>query len=303
VFSVNVVRNPGHSGWLCRWTTCFCGRFLPAACDRVLHGSELSVDCAPTCHSPITHVGIALFLSTTKAQTIKAQTMKKDEYRRWFSHQLSLQNRLLIGAITAMIGLGLVATLMEATVFAVILHIGFIPGGWTPSFVVAFGIMGAILFFIFLRLPKQLGDALHEVERDDGVTIIHTAPTMTAVWTYALGSLETDQTRIERLLGLLALPQRLFCAAYVAWQRMGQLKLIDIDDCSAVIRLLHRKAERVEVSELIQELQLPNLAVTLRNLSLIDGVMFLTRKSVGLSLTNRLVENMDRWEEKHKVAD
>ena len=32
--------------------------------------------------------------------------MKKDEYRRWFSDQLLRQNRLLIGAMAAMIGLG-----------------------------------------------------------------------------------------------------------------------------------------------------------------------------------------------------
>ena len=228
--------------------------------------------------------------------------MKKDEYRRWFSDQLLLQNRLLIGAITAMIGLGLVATLLEAMIFAVILHLGFY-FLWIPAFVVAFGILGAILFFTYLGLSKQLNDAEHEVEQDAGVLTIHTAPTMTAVWTYALGSLESDQTWVERLLGKLALPQRLFCAAWFTWQRMEQLKTVDINDCSAVIRLLHKEAERVEVSKLVEELQLPNLVTTLKNVSLIDGVMFLTRRSVGLSLTNRLVENMDEWTRKHKAAD
>jgi len=202
-----------------------------------------------------------------------------------------------------MVGLGLVATLMEATVFAVILHIGFIPGPWILAVFVAFGILGGILFFTFLRLSKQLGDTEHEVELNDSVTAIRTAPTMTAVWTYALGSLEIDQTWIERLFGKLALPQRLFCAAYFLWQRMGQLKTVEINDCSAVIRLLHREAERVEVSKLVEELQLANLAATLRDVSLIDGVMFLTRRSVGLALTNRLVENMDEWTKKHKAAD
>ena len=167
----------------------------------------------------------------------------------------------------------------------------------------AFGILGGILFFTFLRLSKQLGDTEHEVELNDSITAIRTAPTMTAVWTYALGSLEIDQTWIERLFGKLALPQRLFCAAYFLWQRMGQLKTVEINDCSAVIRLLHREAERVEVSKLVEELQLANLPATLRDVSLIDGVMFLTRRSVGLALTNRLVENMDEWTKKHKAAD
>lgn len=228
--------------------------------------------------------------------------MKKDEYRRWFSDQLLLQNRLLIGAIAAMIGLGLVATLLEAGIFAVILWFGF-HFSWISAFVVAFGILGAVLFLTYLGLSKQLSDAEHEVEQDAEVLTIRTAPTMTAVWTYALGSLETDQTWVERLFGRLALPQRLFCAAYFTWQRMEQLKTVDINDCSAVIRLLHKEAERVEVSKLVEELQLPNLVTTLRNVSLIDGVMFLTRRSVGLSLTNRLVDNMEEWTKKHKAAD
>jgi hypothetical protein len=228
--------------------------------------------------------------------------MKKDEYRRWFADQLLLQNRLLIGAITAMVGLGLVATLFEAGIFAVILYLGFY-FSWIPAFFVAFGIIAAMLFFTYLGLSKQLGDAEHEVEQDAGVLTIRVAPTMTAVWTYALGSLESDQTWVERLLGRLALPQRLFCAAWFTWQRMEQLKTVDINDCSAVIRLLHKEAERVEVSKLAEELQLSNLSATLRDVSLIDGVMFLTRRSVGLSLTNRLVENMDEWTKRHKAAD
>ena len=223
--------------------------------------------------------------------------MKKDEYRRWFSDKLQGQNRLLIGAITAMVGLGLVATLLEAGTFAVILRLGFV-GSWIAAFVVAFGIFGGMLFFTFLRLPKQLGDTEHEFEQEGEMILIRAAPTMTAVWTYALGSLESDQTWVERLLGKLALPQRLFCAAYFSWQRMQQLKTVDINDCSAIIRLLHREAERVEVSKLVEEVRLSNLAATLRDVSLIDGVMFLTRRSLGLSLTNRLVENMDEWAKK-----
>ena len=160
-----------------------------------------------------------------------------------------------------------------------------------------------MLFFIYLRLSKQLGDAEHDVELEDGMTTIRTAPTMSAVWTYALGSLETDQTWLERLASILALPQRLFCAAFFTWRRIMRLKSIDINDCSTVLRLLHRKAERIEVVDLAEELQLSDLTTTLRNVSLIDGVMFLKQKSVGLSLTNRLVHAMEEWAEQNKTAE
>ena len=192
--------------------------------------------------------------------------------------------------------------MLEGGIFSVILGIGFVDS-WILAFVLAFGILGAILSVTYLGLSKQLGDAEYEVELDGSIRTIRTSPTMTAVWTYALGSLEIDQTWIQHLLGKLALPQRLFCAAYFSWQRMAQLKTVDINDCSAVIRLLHKEAERVEMSKLVAEVQLSNLATTLRDLSLIDGVMFLTRRSLGLSLTNRLVENMGEWTKKNKVAD
>ncbi len=228
--------------------------------------------------------------------------MKKDEYRRWFSDQLVLQNRLLMGAITAMAGLGLVATLLEMVLFASIIRVGFV-GSWIVAFLLTAGILGLVLFLTYLRLSKQLADREHEVELDDRILIIHTAPTMTAVWTYALGSLESDQSWVERLLGMLAMPQRLFCAAYFAWQRTTQLATIDVNTCAAVIRLLDRKAERIEVGQLVEELQLSNLEATLRNLSLIDGVMFLAQRTLGLSLTNRLVDDMAEWTRKHKAAE
>jgi hypothetical protein len=67
--------------------------------------------------------------------------MKKDEYRRWFSDQLVLQNRLLMGAIAAMAGLGLIATLMEMVIFASILRVGFV-GSWILAFLLTTGILG-----------------------------------------------------------------------------------------------------------------------------------------------------------------
>jgi hypothetical protein len=228
--------------------------------------------------------------------------MKKDEYRRWFSDQLVLQNRLLMGAIAAMAGLGLIATLLEMVVFASIIHVGF-RFAWILAFLTAAGILGGVLFLTYLRLPKQLADREHELALDDRIAIIRTAPSMTAVWTYALGSLESDQSWVERLLGMLAMPQRLFCAAYFTWQRSEQLKTVDINDCAVVIRLLDRKAERIEVEQLVEELELSNLESTLSNLSLIDGVMFLSQKTLGLSLTNRLVDDMSEWIKKQKSAD
>ncbi len=228
--------------------------------------------------------------------------MKKDEYRRWFADQLSQQNRLLTGATAALVSLGLIAALIEATLFGTILRFGILSSSWLTAYFVSFCIQGVMLFVTFLRLSKQLPDTEHEVELEERFTIIRTAPTMSTVWTYALGSLETDQTWIERLFSILALPQRLLCAAWYTWQRIIRLKTIDINDCSTVVRQLDRKRERIEVSDLAEELQLPDIATTLSNVSLIDGVMFLKQKSMGLSLTNRLVDAMEEWSRKNSKS-
>ncbi len=228
--------------------------------------------------------------------------MKKDLYRQWFTDQLQHQTRLLTGAVAAMCGLGLIATIIGSSVLAFVLHFGFYFSSWIFAYVIAFGFMGLMLFFVYLQMPKHLADSEHEVELEEGSAIIRTAPTMSTVWTYALGSLETDQSWIERFISIVALPQRMFCAAWFTWQRMTQLKAIDVNACSAVLKLLHKKEERVEVADLVEKLQLPDLTTTLRNVSLIDGVMFLKQKSMGLSLTRRLIDAMWEWAEKNKSS-
>jgi ribosomal protein S25 len=66
-----------------------------------------------------------------------------------------------------------------------------------------------------------------------------------------------------------------------------------------IIRLLHKEAERVELKKIIEEITIADVAKTLRELSLIDGVVFLTRNGVGLSLATRLVDDLHAWKEKH----
>ena len=66
-----------------------------------------------------------------------------------------------------------------------------------------------------------------------------------------------------------------------------------------ILRLLHKEAERVDLKKITEEIELTDLAQTLRQVSLIDGVVFLTRNSVGLSLANRLVDDIEAWRKKN----
>ena len=75
-----------------------------------------------------------------------------------------------------------------------------------------------------------------------------------------------------------------------------------VEPCAAIIRLLHKEGERVELKTIAADLNTGDLVPVIRQLSLIDGVVFLSQKNFGLSLANRLVDDIVDWKEK-KMAE
>ncbi len=224
--------------------------------------------------------------------------LKKEQMRRWLTERLQSQKQLVMAAMLGMAVIGTVATLIEFVLFYVIIRYGFLKSG-APAMLATLMILATIQYFTLLWMPKQLADIDHESVSEDQVTIVRSAATMSAAWTYAFGSLESDRTWIEILLGLLSLPQRMFAAAWFSWQRKGEINAVEIAPCALILRLLHKEAERVDLKKITEEIELTDLAQTLRQVSLIDGVVFLTRNSVGLSLANRLVDDIEAWRKKN----
>ena len=224
--------------------------------------------------------------------------LKKEQMRRWLTERLQTQKQLVMAAVVGMAVIGTVATLIEFMLFYLIIRIGFLKSG-APAMLATLMILATIQYFTLLWMPKQLADIDHESVSEDEVTIVKSAATMSAAWTYAFGSLESDRTWIEILLGLLSLPQRMFAAAWFSWQRKGEIDAVEIAPCALILRLLHKEAERVDLKKITEEIELTDLTQTLRQVSLIDGVVFLTRNSVGLSLANRLVDDIEAWRKKN----
>ena len=224
--------------------------------------------------------------------------LKKEQMRRWLTERLQTQKQLVTAAMAGMAVIGAIATLMEFVLFYLIISFGFIDSK-IVAMLVTLMILATIQYFTLLWMPKQLADIDHESVSEDEVTVVKSAATMSAAWTYAFGSLESDRTWIEILLGLLSLPQRMFAAAWFSWQRKGEIEAVEIAPCASILRLLHKEAERVDLKKITEEVELPDLAKTLRQVSLIDGVVFLTRNSVGLSLANRLVDDIEAWQKKN----
>lgn len=228
--------------------------------------------------------------------------MKKEDFRQWLTERVATQRRLTMAAVGFMAILGLFAFFIEALVIRWIIKTGFV-GSSFLSGAITLGILGAVLFATWLRIPKNLADSPHDTEIDGEKVTILVAPPMGVVWTFALGSIDSDRSWVERLLGLLAMPQRLLCTAWYTAARLKRLQDLNIAGCAAVLRVLFRKGERAEISDITEKLTKTDIPQGLRDASLIDGVVFLTRRTFGVSLAPRLVEDLTAWRNRRGATD
>jgi hypothetical protein len=228
--------------------------------------------------------------------------MKKDDIRQWLQGYLLVQQRVTLGSAIAMGALAFFGTLLEWLLLWAILRLGFI-GSSGMARLVALGILAAAQWYAWSQLKRQLPDSRHTVDVQGDEVKISIPPSLTAVWTYALGSTDIDLSRIERLINLLTVPQRMGCAAWYTWCRRQQLRLINPEISARVIRLLHKKAERIDVGELAHECDLQDVPQAIRDVSLVDGVVLLTRGQLGMSLANRLLDALAAWKSKRSTGD
>lgn len=221
--------------------------------------------------------------------------MKKEQARRWLREWLQEQRRVTNFSFLGLAGLAAAAWPMELGLVTLVLRVGFL-GSWLMALLVAGGLLGLVQWLTLRRLPDNLGDRVVSVA-DTGAAEVQyrLAQGLPAVWTYAFGSMDTDLSWQEKLIAILCMPQRLVSAAVFAKRRQQELLGVDVDQCAAVLRHLYREAERVEISKLAEELQLRSPVTVIREVSLIDGVLLLTRRTAGLSLAGRLAESMAEW--------
>ncbi len=221
--------------------------------------------------------------------------MKKEQARRWLAMKLKTQQQVTLASVAGLAVLGAIAWSLELGAATLVLRVGFLPGN-PISFLTAAGILAVVQWFTILRLPADLGDvrALQKVSEVSD-SEYSTAQPLSAVWMYAFGSMDSDQFWYEKLLGFLCMPQRLCSAAWFAWKRTEELKQVNHESCAAIIRHLYREAERVEIEELTTKLSLANPIRAIREVSMIDGVMLLTRQTTGLNLAPRLVDELNAW--------
>jgi hypothetical protein len=218
--------------------------------------------------------------------------MKKEQFNTWLSSKVEFQAKITIGACVAMACLGLLAFLLQGGLLYLALSAGY--GSRLLAATIVLAVFGGMGLYIFRTAPRTLCDGRHKLQIDDNTVTIRVAPTMSSVWTYAIGSLESDQSIPERILGIMMVVPRMFWTASYVFNRIDEVRQINIANCGKVLRLLLKKSERVDATAIALKWHQLNLPRTLRQVSLIDGVVFLTKDGVGLSLAKRFTDTLEK---------
>lgn len=217
--------------------------------------------------------------------------MKKEAFYNWLSDRLRNQTRLTIAACSGMVVVGLLALLIQGGLLYLLLSVAYSPA---VGAAVVLLLLGLGTLFVWTTAPQHLNGREHDVQVGFNTVTITLMPTLANAWTYAMGSMETDQSIPERLVKLFLLIPRMFVTAWYVFQRIELAKEIDAENCGKVIRLVLRKSESVQVTEVAEKWPDMDIRATMKQLSLIDGVVFLTRGEPAISIANRFKDDLDK---------
>ena len=109
-----------------------------------------------------------------------------------------------------------------------------------------------------------------------------------------MGSRDSELSIPERIFAFFMLVPRLFWTAWYLSGRVQSVRQIDVRECGAILRYVLKKAERVDATEIAKKRPQTNLPLTLKQLSLLDGVVFLVRGKLGLTLANRFKDDVEK---------
>jgi len=217
--------------------------------------------------------------------------MKKSEFNAWLTKRVEFQSKVTVGACAGMAGGGLLAFIVQGGLLWLIFSTAY--GSYLLGGLFILLIFGGMGVFTWLTAPKELHDEEYDVTTPNGDVVIRLAPTLSTAWTYAMGSLDSDQSIPERIFGLMMIVPRMAWTAIYVFGRVQEVKEIDVESCGKVLRRLLKKAERVDASDVADRFPDLDLPKTLRQLSLMDGVVFLTKGEVGMTLANRFKDDLE----------
>lgn len=218
--------------------------------------------------------------------------MKKRGFKSWVFNRIEAQRKLTTAAAVSMAVVGLVLFLFQAGFLYLVFSAAY---SRTTGILVIIGLFGVMGVASWRQAQKDLRDRRHKTLIKHKKTVINVAPATSQIWSWAFGSMDPDRTILEKIMGVAMLVPRLFCAAWYTWQRVDEVSNIDSDTTLEVMKILFRSDHSVHPQTIAHGLGDAELNKAVRDTSLLDGIVFLTKDQVTISVAPRLREDLEAW--------
>lgn len=218
--------------------------------------------------------------------------MKKRGFKSWVFDRIETQRKLTVAAAAGMAAVGFVLFLLQAGFLYLVFSAAYTPLTGFVVVVLLFSIMGIASW---RQAEKDLRDRRYKTKCRGKKLPLNVAPATSQVWAWAFGSMDPDQSILEKVMGIAMLVPRLFCAAWYTWKRLDEVKNIDPESTLGVMKTLFRSDHSVRPEKIAEALGDVDVNKAIRDTSLLDGVVFLTKDEVTVSIAPRLHESLDAW--------
>lgn len=225
----------------------------------------------------------------------RAGTMepKKRGFKSWVYKVIEDQRKLIFWSAAGMAGLGMALFLLQAGFLFVL----FAMAGYSfmTQMLVIVGLYGAMGLYCWSLSQKELVDSKHEAVVDGATVELSIAPATSQVWSWAFGSMDADRTITEWITGILLIVPKLLCAAWYIWERVDDVHCIDETSILEALKVLFRSDHAVRPQAIQDAIGDDDLTKAIRDMSLLDGVVFLTKNDLSISIAPRLSDDLDAW--------
>ncbi len=221
-----------------------------------------------------------------------ANLMKKRGFKSWVFKRIKTQLKLTTAAAISMAGVGLILFILQAGFLYIVFRAAYSSTTGILAILALYSVMGIASW---RQAEKDLRDRRHKALCNKKDVKLNVAPATSQVWSWAFGSMDPDQSVIEKMMGIAMLVPRLFCAAWYTWQRVDEVRNIDPETTLEVMKILFRSDHSVRPQTIARGLGDVDLNKAIRDVSLLDGVVFLTKDEVTVSVAPRLNEDLEAW--------
>ncbi|MEX0717431.1 MAG: hypothetical protein WD066_12630 [Planctomycetaceae bacterium] len=117
-------------------------------------------------------------------------------------------------------------------------------------------------------------------------------------WAYAFSSPARAHASFKMILTILFVGPRAMMGAWRSCVRARELQQVDVKNCVPVLRIALHRQRRVPFVELADTLPDVDWQSAVRQLSLLDGVVFLPSEPAGLAVTPSFADEFERWRDR-----